>query len=630
MAEERAQRHLAAIFAADVVGYARLMEQDEADTFARLRAHRKELFEPEIARHQGRIFKLMGDGLLAEFGSVVDAVECAVVLQRGMAERNNGIPEDRRIDVRIGVNLGDVIVEGEDRHGEGVNIAARLQELSEPGGICISQQAFDQVETKLDLAYEDLGEHLVKNIVKAIHVYRVAGEGARAARRFPKMRRPKLGAIAGGLVALLAVGGAIGWYWTTYAPPAIPPPGPRIAVLSFSNAGGSPDDTAFTDGLAEDIGAALSRFADVFVISGDSTRRFAGESVNPQEVGRALGVSYVLAGSVRRSQSYLRITARLLRVEDGGLVSSENYDVPLTDANALGVEDDVAGLLAGRIASPETPLWKSEAEKASRQLRAQPADALVAYDCVLLSYAIYDSFTKEAHGPARDCLEHAVELVPTYAVAWARLGQMYFEEYKYKWNYRPDPLGRARAAAQKSIELDQHIAEGYHVLALVHYASESDFGAFRETAEKAIAINPNNMWTIADLGIWTFYSGAWERGTLLIERAKVLNPDYPRWLDFAFVLDHYRKHEYLEAKAVALKIDLPKNHMVQAALAAAYGELGEYDKARSVIDQIRTIKPGFVDDPRAEFKARKMPDELVESLMDGLRKAGLDVPPAGP
>jgi adenylate cyclase len=189
MAEERAQRHLAAILAADVVRYARLMEQDEADTFARLRTHRKELFEPEIEKHQGRVFKLMGDGLLAEFGSVVDAVECAVVLQRGMAERNSGVPKEQRIDVRIGVNLGDVIVEGEDRHGEGVNIAARLQELAEPGGICISQQAFDQVETKLDLAYEDLGEHLVKNIVKAIHVYRVAGEGARAARRLANMRR---------------------------------------------------------------------------------------------------------------------------------------------------------------------------------------------------------------------------------------------------------------------------------------------------------------------------------------------------------------------------------------------------------------------------------------------------------
>ena len=409
-------------------------------------------------------------------------------------------------------------------------------------------------------------------------------------------------------------------------------------MLSFSNASGNPDDANFTSSLTGDISSALSRFSDVFVISGDSTRRFEGENVDPQEVGRALGVSYVLVGSVRRLRSYLRVNARLLRVEDGGLVSSENYDVSLADASALDLQGEVAGQLAGRIASPETSLWKSERQKTSRQrtflwlrriltLREESSDALVAYDCVLLSYAIYDSFTKEAHKQARDCLEHAVQLVPTYAVAWARLGGMYFEESKYKWNLLPDPLVRARAAAQKSIELDQHIPEGYYVLALIHYVSESDFGAFHETAEKAIAINPYNAWSIADLGIWTFYSGAWERGTALIERAKKLNPDYPRWLDFAFVLDHYRKHEYLEAKAVALKIDLPKNHMVQAALAAAYGELGELDKARSAIAQIRALKPGFVDDPRAEFKARKMPDELVESLMNGLRKGGLEVPP---
>src|SRR4029077_3542686 len=223
------------------------------------------------------------------------------------------------------------------------------------------------------------------------------------------------------------------------------PPGPRIGVLSFSNASGNPDDANFTGSLTGDISSALSRFTDVFVISGDSTRRFEGENVDPQEVGRALGVSYVLVGSVRRLRSYLRVNARLLRVEDGGLVSSENYDVSLADASALDLQGELAGQLAGRIASPETPLWKSERQKTSRQrtflwlrriltLREESSDALVAYDCVLLSYAIYDSFTKEAHKQARDCLEDAVQHVPTYAVAWARLGGMYFEESKYKWN----------------------------------------------------------------------------------------------------------------------------------------------------------------------------------------------------
>ncbi len=623
MAEERAQRHLAAILAADVVGYARLMEQDEADTFGRLRAHRKELIEPEIAKHQGRVFKLMGDGLFAEFGSVVDAVECAVALQRGMAECNRGVPEDRRIDMRIGVNLGDVIVEGEDCHGEGVNIAARLQELAEPGGICISQQAFDQVETKLDLAYEDLGEHLVKNIVKAIHVYRVAGEGGRAARRLPKMRRPKPAVIAGGLIALIAIGGATGWYWTRDVSPPLPP-GARIAVLPFTSLSGSPDEP-LSDGLTEDISSALSRFTDVFVVSGDATGQFRGANADPREVGRILGVNYVLAGSVRRSEGRLRVTARLLRAEDAEVLSSENYDGDLSAAQVLDVQAGIAGLVAGRIASPTAPLWKSEAQRTSDQLRKERTDDLVAYECVLLSYAIYDSFSKDAHRQARDCLKRAVQIVPDYAYAWSRLGQMYLEEYKYKWVSDPDPLGRARAAAQNSIELDQRHQDGYVVLALVHYMSETDFGSFYETAEKAIALNPNDAWANADLGAWTSYSGDFERGKALIEKAKILNPDYPRWLDFAFVLDHYGKQEYLEAKAVALKMDLPKNHMVQAGLAAAYGQLGELDKARAVIAQILDVQPAFADNPRAAFVARRMPDELIESLMDGLRKAGVDV-----
>ena len=621
------ERKLAAILAADVVGYSRLMEQDERDTFQRLRAHRKELFEPEIEKHHGRVFKLMGDGLLAEFGSVVDAVECAVALQHGMAERNTGVSEDRRIDVRIGINLGDVIVEGDDRHGEGVNIAARLQELAAPGGICISQQAFDQVETKVNLAYEGLGEHLVKNIVKPVRVYRVRGEAAPAPRRLPSKRRSKLTAIAAGLIALFAIGGAIGWYWTWDVPPPLPP-GPRIAVLPFASLSGSPDEP-LSDGLTEDISSALSRFTDVFVISGDVTRQFSGVHADPREVGRILGVNYVLTGSTRRSEGHLRVTVQLLRAEDAEILSAENYDGDLAAAQVLQLQAEIAGQVAGRIASPTAPLWKSEAQRTREQLRGGRTDRLAAYECVLLSYAIYDSFSKDAHRQARDCLKQAVELVPDYAYAWSRLGQMYLEEYKYKWVSDPDPLGRARAAAQNSIELDQRHQDGYVVLALVHYMSETDFDSFYETAEKAIALNPNDAWVNADLGAWTSYSGDFKRGKALIERAKILNPDYPRWLDFAFFLDHYDKHEYIEAKAVALKMDLPKNHMVQAGLAAAYGQLGELDKAKAVIAQILAIQPEFADDPRAAFVARRMPDKLVESLMEGLRKAGLDVPPTG-
>jgi class 3 adenylate cyclase len=294
------ERRLAAIPAADVAGYSRLMERDEAGTFERLRAHRKELFEPEIDKHHGRIFKLMGDGLLAEFGSVVDAIECAVALQRGMATRNEGVPAEQRIEVRIGINLGDVIIEGKDRHGEGVNIAARLQELAEPGGIAISRQAYDQVESKLKLAFEDLGERSVKNIAKPVHVYLVREGANRVSRRWHARRLSRVHARLAALVVLVAV--AVWYLWPEgYAPT----PGPKIAVLPFTIAGGAPCNEDFSNRLAQDIGAALLKFSEVSVIAGGSNERVTGENLDAGEFG------YKLDGAIECSAGGLYVSAQL-------------------------------------------------------------------------------------------------------------------------------------------------------------------------------------------------------------------------------------------------------------------------------------------------------------------------------
>jgi len=622
------ERRLSAILAADVVGYSRLMEQDEAGTFERLRAHRQHLFEPEIGKHHGRVFKLMGDGLLAEFGSVVEAVECAVALQRGMAERNSGVAEDRRIDVRIGVNLGDVIVEGEDRHGEGVNIAARLQQLAEPGGVCVSQQAYDQVETKLNLAYKDLGQHLLKNIVKPVHVYRVDVAAARTPRRLPAKRRSKLGMMAGGLLSLAVIGGAVGWYWTREPPDPVLalPRGPSIAVLPLANMSGDPNDAYFSDGLTEDIITALTRFSDLFVIARNSTSQFKGESIDPGDVGRKLGARYVLRGSVRRSQGQLRVNAQLLDAKDGKLLWSETYDRNLTAANVFAVQDEITERVVGIIGSSDAPLWRS---KRQDELRERRPDSLEAYECVLLTYVFYETFAAKEHARARDCLERAVELAPDYSMAWSRLAFMYIEEHKYGYNLRPRPLERALAAVQKAIELDAKNQDGYYALAVIRYMREEDFDSFHAVAEQALALNPNNAWVVSDLGTWTAYSGEWERGKALVRKAMTLNPLHQRWLHFPFFLDHYRKREYREARTVALKINLPENHMVQAGLAAVYGQLGETEKAKATLDHILAMHPKFADDPRAAFVKRRMPRDLVESIMDGLRKAGLQVPPAG-
>ncbi len=613
------ERRLAAILAADVVGYSRLMEQNEADTFERLRAHRKELFEPAIDKHHGSVFKLMGDGLLAEFGSVVDAVECAVTLQRGMAERNNGVPAEQRIEVRIGVNLGDVIIEGEDRHGEGVNIAARLQELAEPGGIAISRQAHDQVETKLDLAFEDLGEHVVKNIAKPVHVFRVRDGAARPPRRRLARRISRTRAMVAALVALAAV--AIFLIWPDGPPPL--PPGPKIAVLPFTSEGGDPCNAAFSAGLAQDIGAALVRFSDVSVVSGESTERSTAENVDVREVG------YKLDGSVRCSADGLRVTARLRSVANVD-ETSVYQDISLADAKIPTAREELAGLLAGGIASLTTELWKWELEKTDAQLQKNPTDLLKAYYCVLLSYDYINTLSAEDHKAARDCLIDAVDRVPAYAVAWARLGFMYFDEIKYGYNPRPNgnSLKDARDAADRSIDLNSRMAEGYHVLALLYYYTEQGFDSFHKAANKAVAKNPYNGGIVGELGIWTFYSGDWERGKALIEKARKIYTDDPRWLDFPGVLDHYRKGEYGEAKAAALATELRKGAVVQTVLAAAYGQLGELENAKRTIDELLEFYPEVTDNPRAPFLVRKMPTELIEAIMDGLRKAGFEVAPA--
>jgi class 3 adenylate cyclase/TolB-like protein/tetratricopeptide (TPR) repeat protein len=618
MAGERAQRHLAAILAADVVGYSRLMEQDEADTFARLRTLRVELLQPEIESHQGRIFKLLGDGLLAEFGSVVDAVECAVILQRGMTKRNDDVPEGRRIDWRIGVTLGDVIVEGEDRYGEGVNIANRLQQFAEPNGIAISRQAYDQVESKLDLTFEDLGEHVVKNIVKPVHVYRVRDGGARASRGQKASWQPRLIGLFAAVVALVAMSGGMAWYMARKDPILSLPGGPSIAILSFASLNRNPDDVGFNIGLTEDIITALSRFSTLVVFSRESTRNFPAETSEPRQIRRELGADFVLTGSIQRSADQLRVTARLLNALDGTPVWSEAFNRKLTVTDVFAVQDEITERIVGTIASSDAPQFKRKKE----QLRATRPDSLAAYECVLLSIWVYDDFKEEAHARARECLERTVESAPKYALAWAHLAQMYFEEHKYGWNARPDPIKRAQAAVRRALELDPQEQYGRYINALILYTCQPSFEAFYAEAERGIALNPNNSMVLADLGLWMIYSGAWNRGRPLVEKATILNPLHPDWYHWAFFLDYYHKGDYRAALGVQLKMNQPMNAGIQVGLAAVYGQLGETKKAQAV----RDAAPKFFEDPRAWFVRRRFSDDLLKHLMDGLYKAGLKVP----
>jgi TolB-like protein/Tfp pilus assembly protein PilF len=589
---------------------------------------RRELFEPEIKGHRGRIFKLMGDGLLAEFGSVVDAVVCAVALQHELAEHNADVPDGQRINVRIGINLGDVIIEAEDRHGEGVNIAARLQQLADPGGICISGKVYEEVEGKIDLGFDFRGEQSVKNIVKPVPVYSVRVAGGRESRRRPIKRQRALGAAVGALIALVAIAAAA-WYWPRAQtdPILTLPNGASIAVLPFANLSSNPSDLYFSIGLAEDIIAALSRFSDLFVLARESTGQFREHASDLREVGRKLGARYVLTGSIRRSLDRLRVTTKLIDAKDGAQLWSESYDRDLTAANLFAVQDDITQRVVGLVGSPEAPVFKP---KIQEELRTKRPDSLEAYECVLLSIWVYDNFLPDAHARARDCLERAVKLDPDYALAWAHLGQMYFEEYKYGYNQRPKPIERALAATEKALELDPQEQWAHYVLALIDYVSAQSFDSFYSAAERTIALNPNNAFVLADLGTWMAYSGEWDRGKAFVEKAMKLNPLHQRWLWMAFLLDHYRKGDYHAALSTALVINLPNNEGVQASLAAVYGQLGETEKARVTLDHLRDSQPEFAEDPRRWFVRRRIPEDLIESLMDGLRKAGLAVPPKDP
>ena len=368
------ERKLITILALDVVGYSTLMEADEAGTFERLKTLEDQLFKPEIEKHRGRIFKLMGDGLLAEFGSVVDAVECALEVQRELAKRNAHVPTTEHIDVRIGINLGEVIAEGDDRFGEGVNIAARLQQLAEPGAILVSGKVAKEIDRKLPLKLKGMGDQRVKNIVEPISVYEVEPSSAVPSRRPTGGIKPWRSQWPAVLVFVLGVMGAAAYWVQTKATGPEFSHKPSLAVLPFTNIGGDARWQRFADGLTEDIISELSRWRDMIVIARNSTETYKDKPVDVREVGKTLGVRYVLQGSLQERDDQIRVTAQLIDASDGGHVWSERYDKPAKDLFAI--QDEVTSKIVGTIAG-----WQGKIVQASRALtRGKKQTSLDVYD----------------------------------------------------------------------------------------------------------------------------------------------------------------------------------------------------------------------------------------------------------
>ena len=623
------ERKLAAILAIDVVGYSRLMEIDEAGTLAALKAHRAALIDPEIAEHHGRLVKLMGDGALVEFASVVDAVACAVAIQEGMAARNEEVPEDRRIVFRIGVHLGDVMVEGDDLYGDGVNVAARLEGLAAPGGVCISQQAFDQVETKLDLAYEDLGEQQVKNIARPVRTYRVRRDGQRpSGAATPKRHGPNKARMFGaGSVALLIVAGvAAGWWqpWKSEVEPAaierMAQPladKPSIAVLPFNNMSGDPEQEYFADGMTEDLITDLAKISGLLVIARNSTFAYKGQSPDVREVARELGVRYVVEGSVRKAGGRIRINAQLIDAETGIHLWAERYDRDATDV--FDLQDEVRARIVTALRVKLTP---AEEDRLARQM----TDNAEAYDYYIRALRQESFFTKEGNLESRRMLERAIELDPAFAAAYGKLATAHTLAAENGWSPAPEEsMETARLLAEKAVALDDDLPQAHWAVARV-YSRKRLFDGGRAIASlrKAIALDPNYADGHAFLATVLVFVGRAEEALGHVETAMRLNPHFPFWYFYAlgasqFMLTRYDAAIESFEKAIERNPAWRANHRF---LVAAYGHLGMIEEAEWEMEELRML--GF-EPTIANWESRvQIQDPAYRArYFDGLRKAGV-------
>jgi adenylate cyclase len=480
------QRRLTAILSADVVGYSRLMEIDEADTLERLKSLRRRLIEPRIAACSGRIVKLMGDGALVEFASVVDAVACAVEIQRAMADAEPGITDDRRVRFRIGINLGDIMIDDDDIYGDGVNVAARLQSLAAPGGIAVSATVREHVGSKLAIGFEDIGEHAVKNIERPVRVYCAQLDDGPAS---PPARAPQ--------------GDGHGPAETR----------PSVAVLPFLNMSGDPEQEYFSDGISEDIITDLSKISGLFVVARNSVFTFKGKPVKVQQVSRELGVSYVLEGSVRKAGSRVRITAQLINGADGGHVWADRYDRDLTDIFAI--QDDITRTIVDQLKVKLLPQEK----KAVGQV---PTESVEAYTYYLRGRQFLHRHSKSYYQLARRMFTKAIELDPLYARAYAGIADC--DSFLFLHYNMDIPPERILATSAKALELDSNLAEAHAsrgmALSVVRRHPEAI-----EEFEKATALEPNSFEAVYLYARASFSRGDLEQAAKWFKRAADIKPD---------------------------------------------------------------------------------------------------------
>ena len=582
MVEKRTQRRLVAILAADVVGYSRLMEQDEAGTLATLKTRRQDILVPVVAEHSGRIIKVMGDGVLVEFASAVDAVQCAVELQRGFLGANEGVPETSRIVLRIGINLGDVIVEGSDLYGDGVNIAARLEALAEPGEIYVSASVQEQVTGKLSLGFDDLGEHALKNIVKPVRVYRAGKSGDKERAMRPALTLPAK---------------------------------PSIAILPFVNMTNDPAQDVFAEGMSEDITTALSRIGELFVISRSSSFVYKGKATRLENVARELGVRFILEGSIRVAGSKARVTAQLIDGQSGIHVWAENYDKNLDDVFA--VQDEITRnivlalqikLTYGELAR----LWEGQ----TKDLRA--------WEKMALGRNMFLRFNVADNRQACRLLEEAIEIDPSYTGAMIQLGLCHWWQARYIASAnREISLQLSEQQVERALDIDPNMGSAYMLRGGNAFLRDRYDDAI-ELCEKAIDLAPGDSWAMAFLGLVCIYGGRSERALAVLKNALRLSPHPPFWYIESFAMANLWIGDLAGAVAAAeenfrLVPDDVEAHMH---LATVYGFQLRNEDATRVITILKRKFPDYTI-RNVMFSERYREREKLDQVIGVLRKAGL-------
>jgi TolB-like protein/class 3 adenylate cyclase/Tfp pilus assembly protein PilF len=608
MSEARVERRLAAILAADVAGYSRLMGADEEGTLAALRAVRRELGDPKIAEHRGRIVKTTGDGLLVEFASVVDAVRCAVEVQREMIARNAAAPAERRIEFRMGINVGDIIIEDGDIFGDGVNIAARLEALAEPGGICLSAAAHEQVRDRLDIAFDDLGEQQVKNIARPVRVFRVT------------LTHPAAIAPGSTLSRIAGEGGELQRREAGEGKPALAlPDKPSLAVLPFQNMSGDSEQEYFADGMVEEITTAIARLPWLFVIARNSAFTYKGKAVDVKQVARELGVRYVLEGSVRKAGNRVRITGQLVDATTGAHIWADRFDGTVDDI--FGLQDQVASNVAGAI---EPKLRQSEIERASRK----PTENLTAYDLYLRALAQSYRYTEEGLAEAVALARKALAIDPAYAPAAALVGSCRWMQVVQRWEVSDDDVADCIRLARQALQVARDDADTLWQAGYTLFVLGGETATAAAFIDRALALNPNaaNGWMVKG---WVHaLQNQPEAAIEACNRARRLSPFDP--LGFlsaaALAAAHLAARRFDQSIEWADRAlhDRPGNVVALRIKVVACAQFGRLDEARAELARLLTIYPGMtITGWRTNLPATSFSPEYVALNVTGLRLAGL-------